>query len=264
MGQLHHLLIRDDGQLAGVRDEPGVCRVDTPDVGEDLAAFGLESGRQSDTGRVGAATAEGSYLRERRVVLALALEAGHDHDPTGGHLGVDPLRVDAGDARLAVVAVGGDPGLSPGERDRRNAQGVQRHRDESGALMLARREKHVELARIRVVGDGAGKGEELVGRIAHRRDDDHQVAAGRPLTGDTRGDAPDPVGVGYGRATELLHDERFRHGGHSISRRQPVPTPRGGTAGLAECARGPLSGQSVPNRRGITQPCASIWTATRL
>jgi len=37
-------------------------------------------------------------------VLALALEAGHDHDPTGGHLGVDPLRVDAGDARLAVVA----------------------------------------------------------------------------------------------------------------------------------------------------------------
>ena len=77
--------------------------------------------------------------------------------------------------------------------------------------MLAGREQDVELARIGLVGDRRGEAEQLVGRVAHRRHDDDEVVAGRALAGDPPGDAPDPVGVGERRATELLDDEG---GGH--------------------------------------------------
>ena len=73
--------------------------------------------------------------------------------------------------------------------------------------MLAGREQDVELARIRVVGDGAGEGEQLVGRVAHRGHDDDELAPGRTLARDPAGDPPDPVRVGDRRATELLDDE---------------------------------------------------------
>src|ERR1035437_9474631 len=222
VSQLHHLLVGDDRQLAGVGDEPRIGCVDAPNVGEDLAADGVESGSQGDAAGVRTASTESRDLRKSRVVLALTLEAGHDNDAAGAHLGFDPTRVYARDARLAVVAVSGDAGLGSGERYGGHAQRMQGHRDERGALVLAGREKHVQLARIRVVCDGAGQGQQLVGGVAHCRDHDHQVAAGRPLAGDTRGDAPDSVGVGYGRATELLYYERFGHGGHSISRSVPA------------------------------------------
>ncbi len=64
--------------------------------------------------------------------------------------------------------------------------------------MLSGSEEHVELAWIRFVGDGARQGEQLVGGIAHRRNDDHELAAARPLSGDACGYAPDSVGVGDG------------------------------------------------------------------
>ena len=44
VGQLEHLLVADDRQLAGVRHEPRVGRVDAADVGEDLAAVGAAGG----------------------------------------------------------------------------------------------------------------------------------------------------------------------------------------------------------------------------
>ena len=130
----------------------------------------------------------------------------------GRQLGVDATRLDAGDARSAVAAVGGDAGLRAGQADGRDAEPVERHRQQRRALVLAGREQDVELARVRFGGDGRGQAEELVGGVAHRRDHDDQVVAGRPLAGDAPGDALDPVGVGDRRPTEFLDDERGWHG----------------------------------------------------
>ena len=139
--------------------------------------------------------------------LAHALEAGHDHDPARRELGADAARVDVGDPGAAIAAVGGDAGLRAGQRDCRDAERVQRHRHQGRALVLARREEHVHLARVRFVGDRGGERDQLVGGVAHRGDDDHEVRAGGALARDPPGDAPDAVRIGERRAAEFLDNE---------------------------------------------------------
>ena len=126
-----------------------------------------------------------------------------------------PARVDARDARLAVAAVGGDAGLGAGQADRRDAQRVERHRDERRALVLAGREQDVELAGIGLVGDGRGERQQLVRRVAHRRHDDDQLRPARALAHDPPRDPLDALGAGDGRAAELHHDEGSGHAPHS-------------------------------------------------
>ena len=98
------------------------------------------------------------------------------------------------------------------------------------ALVLAGREQDVELARIGIVGDRGRQAEQLVGRVAHRRDDDDEVVAGRALARDPARDALDAVGVGHGRAAELLDDEGGRHRGAFY---RPA-RPRSRAHGIAE------------------------------
>ena len=59
---LEHLLERDEGQLAGVRDDPRVGREDSVHVGVDLAHLGAERGGERDRGRVRAAAAERRHV----------------------------------------------------------------------------------------------------------------------------------------------------------------------------------------------------------
>ena len=54
---------------------------------------------------------------------------------------------------------------------------------------------------------------EVVGRLAHRRDDDDDVVALPPGADDVLGDRLDAVGVGDRRAAVLLH-EQFPHAAH--------------------------------------------------
>ena len=82
----------------------------------------------------------------RRRRRGAALEAGDDHDLALVELAPDAGRLDARDPGLAVAAVGRDPGLRAAQADRRDAERVERHRDERRALVLAGREEHVELA----------------------------------------------------------------------------------------------------------------------
>ena len=123
VGELQHLLVADDGELAGVGDEARVGRVDPLHVGVDLAAVGAERGGEGDGGRVGAAAAQRRGLRQLERLRALALEARDDDDLAVGHLGADPDGVDPGDARPAVGAVGDDAGLGAGQGDGGHARG---------------------------------------------------------------------------------------------------------------------------------------------
>ena len=84
--------------------------------------------------------------------------------------------------------------------DDRHAQ--QRHRD-----ALARREEHVQLAAVRVLGDVVGEPHEVVGRLAHRRDDhDHLVSLAMGAD-DVLRDGPDPVGIRDRGAAVLLDND---------------------------------------------------------
>ena len=52
-----------------------------------------------------------------------------------------------------------------------------------------------------------GEALEVVGGLAHGRDDDHDVVAGAPGAHDVLRHGADPVGVGDGGAAELLHEQ---------------------------------------------------------
>ena len=179
VGELEHLLVADDRQLAGAGDEPRVGRVDALDVGEDLAAVGAEAGRQRDRGRVAAAAAEGRDLASSSARALWPWKPATMTTLPAVELGADAARLDAGDPGAAVAAVGGDAGLRAGQADGRHAEAVEGHRQEGRALVLAGGEQDVELARVGLVGDRRREAEQLVGGVAHRRHDDDEVAARR-------------------------------------------------------------------------------------
>jgi hypothetical protein len=184
---------------------------DAPDVGEDLAPLGSKRRGERDRRRVAAASTERRDLLVEGRCGALALEAGHDRDLPVLQLGPDATGLHARDAGPAVGPVGRDAGLRPGQADRRHPDRVEGHGDERRALVLAGGQQHVELARVRVLGDGGRQPQQLVGRVAHGRDHDHEVVAGRSLAGDAAGHALDAVGARDGRAAEFLDDEGGRH-----------------------------------------------------
>ena len=68
-------------------------------------------------------------------------------------------------------------------------------------------EQHVELAARRQRRDLLGQVEQLVGGVAHRRDDDTDVVAGLLGGDDALGDPLDALGVGDGGTSVLLHDD---------------------------------------------------------
>ena len=120
---------------------------------------------------------------------------------------MQPVAADLQDLRLAVGGVGDDPGLRTGERDRRLAPVDDRHAQQRDRDALTRGEQHVHLAGGRVARHLVGEPLEVVGGLAHRRDDDHDVVAVAPGAHDVLGDGADAVGVGDRRAAELLHEQ---------------------------------------------------------
>ena len=94
--------------------------------------------------------------------------------------------------------VGDDPRLRARERDGLVAEVVHGHGDERTGDALARREQHVELARVRLGRDLARELEQPVGRVAHRRDgrDDADAALARV------DEAPGDVLILSGSATD--------------------------------------------------------------
>ncbi len=83
---------------------------------------------------------------------------------------------------------------------------VDGHRTQCAGDPLAGGEQHVHLARIRAVGDLLGHRNQLVRRLAARREHRHHAAVGFALGDDPAGGSLDPVGVGDRGAAELHHD----------------------------------------------------------
>ncbi len=78
--------------------------------------------------------------------------------------------------RLGVAAVGHDPRLRAGQRDRLVAEVVDHHRRQRAGHALAGREQHVHLARVRPLRDLVRERHQLVGVLAARRQDGDHLA----------------------------------------------------------------------------------------
>ena len=207
VGELEHLLVVDLIDEPRVGDDPRVGRVDALDVGVDLAAVGAEGRGEGHGGRIGSAATERRHLAEEERLVGRALEAGHDDDAALLELLADAQRLDVRDPGAPMAPVGPDARLGSGQRDRVHAERLERHRDERAAHVLASREEQVHLARVRLVGDGGRERDEVVGGIAHRADDDHEVGAVAAVSGDSTRDVPDALGIGERGAAVLLDDE---------------------------------------------------------
>ena len=108
------------------------------------------------------------------------------------------------------------PGLRPGQRDRRVAHVVDRHRAERARDPLAGREQHVHLARQRALGDLVGGGDEVVGRLAARREHGDHLLAVLARGDDPRRGTLDVLGARHRGASELHHHGLGRHRGLRI------------------------------------------------
>ena len=112
------------------------------------------------------------------------------------------------DARVHVAVVGDDAGLAAGEADGIAAQLADRHRQERHRDALAGREQHVELAAGGVGRDLLRRGQQLVGGVAHRGDDDDDVVALLAGAHDALGHLFELLDVRDAAAAVLLDDHR--------------------------------------------------------
>src|SRR5208282_1944515 len=115
--------------------------------------------------------------------------------------------VDGLDAGLGESAVGDEADLPAGETDGFMALGVHGHGHEGDGDLFAGGEELVEFALggrgggfLSESADGVGEVDQIIGGVAHGRDDDDDAAAGL-LGGDgASGGAMDAGGVGHGGA----------------------------------------------------------------
>ena len=223
--ELEHLLVADHVELAGVRHEARVGGVDAADVGEDLAAIGAQRGGERDGRRVRAAPPErrrlaglarpGRRLPPRRARRRPSRPSGPGSRRRSPRCrcrarartrrgSTFAMRARPCDASVVIPACApvSEIAFTPS---------AWSAIETSVALWCSPVARSMSSSRgVGLVGDRGGEGEELVGRVAHRRDDDHEVRAGRARPRDPLGDAPDPVRLGQRRAPELLHDELNR------------------------------------------------------
>jgi hypothetical protein len=165
------------GRACGRGHDARVGGEDAVDVGVDLAHVGLERGGERHRGRVGAAPAQGGDLLG---VLADALEAGDDDDVTLGQRLGDPPGVTSMILALPCSASVMTPAWLP-VNERACSRG-RRSPSPTRAIEI-RSPAVISMSSSRGGGFGAdlvGQVEQLVGAVAHGRDDDDDVVAGLP------------------------------------------------------------------------------------
>ena len=144
------------------------------------------------------------------LLSADTLEAGDQDDQAGVEGVPQPARRDVDDLGVAVGAGGDHPGLRPGERAGLRAQRLDGHRDQRVGDPLAGGQQHVHLARRRRRGHLAGQIQQVVGGVAHRRNDDDHLVTGFLGLDDALGDTADALGVRHRGSAVLLYDECHR------------------------------------------------------
>ena len=166
---------------------------------------------------------------------------------------------------LRVRRVGDDPGLRARQRDRLVAEILDRHLREGAGDALADGDEHVHRARLRALRETlCARCDELVGRVAHRREHADDAVALLARGDEPPDDAQQPLDVAHRRAAELhrrrccsrsaLRRDR-RHGLEIRSRHRPSVgrAPCGNQCGASDGARPRPASRSC----GATSPTPS-------
>ena len=117
---------------------------------------------------------------------------------------MDLFRRDVVNLRLGMDAVGYDARLRAGQGNGRHAERVQRDGRKRDGLLFAGGQQHVHLAFARQRRNVLGQFDEAIGDAAHRRNDDDNLVAARPIFRDASGNVFDAVGVAHRGAAVFL------------------------------------------------------------
>ena len=215
--QLEHLLVRDRRQLAGVRHDARVGREDAVDVGVDLADVRVERGGERDGGRVGAAAAERRHVRRRsrRPGSRRRSRSCPRRAPRArGRARISTIRALPWLVSVTIPAC--EPVNEIASRPRSliaiETSAIEIRSPAVSSMSISRGCGSVETC--------ARELDELVGRVAHRRDDDADLVPGRGRLDDAARDALD-LARGARRRCR-------RTSGRSRPRRGNLPSGRAG------------------------------------
>ena len=117
------------------------------------------------------------------------------------------IRLHGLDMRRTIPSVGEEAGLLTSEGTCAGAFGVDGHGEQAHGDAFACGHQHIHLALGRVGIDTQRLIDEIVGGIAHGRNDHCNGIALFLRLHNTAGDALDGFGVGHGGAAVFLHDE---------------------------------------------------------
>lgn len=147
--------------------------IDPVHIGIDLAFVRLERCRQRNTGGVRAAAPQGSDI----ALLIHTLEARHDDHLAGSQISANALIIDMLNACLVESTVGHDPDLRARVGNSRHIDGLERHRQKAYGDLLARRNDHIQLTRVRFGLHLARQCDQPIGFPAHGRNHHNQIIA---------------------------------------------------------------------------------------
>ena len=163
----------------------------------------MQRGRQCNGGGIAAAAAQ----RGNIIGTVQPLKACHNDNAVAGQLTLDTLGVQTLDARLGVGAVGVEAGLPTGQADGRDAQLLQRHGQQRDRDLLTGRQQHIHLAVGLVRGDLGRLGDQVIGGVALRRNNNNDIIAGVAGIHDDACHIEDAVPVFDRGAAEFLYDQ---------------------------------------------------------
>ena len=206
-GQFQHLVVADPLDEPGLGNHARIGRVDAVDVGEDFTDVGPENGGQGDGRGVAAAAAKRGYVAR----LVNPLKTGGDDDVALVDP-MDPLGRDGMDAGLGMGVVGADAHLGAGHADGLVPERMNGHRHQSDGDLFAGREEHVQFAGGGFGGNAAGKPEQAVGVLAHRRRGPSRPACLHSSRGSLFRRGKDLFAVGYTGSAEFWTEDGHEAG----------------------------------------------------
>ena len=121
------------------------------------------------------------------------MEAGYDHDLSVIQVTHDSVRINLFNTSFGIGVVSQNSDLRTSIAASLHTQILERHREKTDGDLFACGGDHIEFARIRVLLNFFGQGNQAIGFSAHRRDDNYNLMAGILPLRDTSSDIFDAL-----------------------------------------------------------------------
>ena len=202
-GHFQHFLEGHLVEAARLGNDARIGGVDAVDVGVDVAAVGVQRGRQRHGGGVGAAAPE---RRDAAGLGVNALEARDDRHLALREAVDDALALDAGDAGRAMRLVGEQRDLPALPRPGLDPHVLEHDGEQAGGDKFARGDDRVIFGGVIERRGFLAPGHQFVGLAGHGGNHDRDFVPGLDLAFDMARDVADAVHIGDAGAAEF-HDK---------------------------------------------------------